>query len=189
MATFAAAAAAAAAATASMLSVGSLAAASASEPAPSASTMRALAQCESGGDYATDTGNGYYGAYQFLLATWHRLGLSGLPSQASPATQDAAALALWQESGWTSWPGCSASLGLSPGSESAAAVPAADGANSDPTGPRPRAGTGPRSRYTVKAGDTLSAIAEHFGLNTASLGLVNHITNLNLLQIGQILKV
>jgi len=35
-----------------------------------------LRDCESGGNYADDTGNGYYGAYQFSLGTWERLGLS-----------------------------------------------------------------------------------------------------------------
>ena len=51
----------------------------------------ALRQCESGDNYRDDTGNGYYGAYQFSLGTWRSLGLGGLPSQASPAQQDQAA--------------------------------------------------------------------------------------------------
>jgi uncharacterized protein YabE (DUF348 family) len=49
-----------------------------------------LRSCESGGNYQDDTGNGYYGAYQFSLGTWERLGYSGLPSSASPETQDTA---------------------------------------------------------------------------------------------------
>jgi uncharacterized protein YabE (DUF348 family) len=49
-----------------------------------------LRDCESGGNYGDDTGNGYYGAYQFSLGTWERLGLSGLPSSAAPSTQDEA---------------------------------------------------------------------------------------------------
>jgi uncharacterized protein YabE (DUF348 family) len=49
-----------------------------------------LRTCESGGNYQDDTGNGYYGAYQFSLGTWERLGYSGLPSNASPETQDTA---------------------------------------------------------------------------------------------------
>jgi Transglycosylase-like domain len=58
---------------------------------------------ESGGNYATNTGNGYYGAYQFSLATWRSVGGTGLPSQASPGTQDALARKLQQRSGWGQW--------------------------------------------------------------------------------------
>lgn len=49
-----------------------------------------LRQCESGGNYADNTGNGYYGAYQFSATTWHRIGYSGLPSDAPPSVQDQA---------------------------------------------------------------------------------------------------
>lgn len=52
--------------------------------------LSALRDCESGGNYQDDTGNGYYGAYQFSLGTWERLGLSGLPSSAAPSVQDQA---------------------------------------------------------------------------------------------------
>ncbi len=71
-----------------------------------------LRQCESGGNYADDTGNGYYGAYQFALSTWQSLGFSGYPNQAPPAVQDAAAQELQARSGWGQWPACSAKLGL-----------------------------------------------------------------------------
>jgi len=71
-----------------------------------------LRQCESGGDYSINTGNGYYGAYQFSATTWHGLGFPGLPSDASPATQDQAAAELLARSGWGQWPACSARLGL-----------------------------------------------------------------------------
>lgn len=71
-----------------------------------------LRQCESGGSYTINTGNGYYGAYQFNLGTWQGLGYSGLPSSASPATQDAAAIALQAQRGWSPWPSCSSQLGL-----------------------------------------------------------------------------
>jgi hypothetical protein len=68
--------------------------------------------CESGGDYSIDTGNGYYGAYQFALSTWYSLGYTGLPSSAPPYVQDAAARKLQAEAGWGQWPACSAELGL-----------------------------------------------------------------------------
>ncbi|HUI05340.1 MAG TPA: transglycosylase family protein, partial [Acidimicrobiales bacterium] len=72
----------------------------------------ALRHCESGGDYSENTGNGYYGAYQFSLGTWRGLGLAGLPSQASPAAQDQAAQRLQARSGWGQWPSCSRRLRL-----------------------------------------------------------------------------
>lgn len=59
---------------------------------------------ESGGNYATNTGNGYYGAYQFDLGTWRGVGGSGLPSDASPAEQDARAQALYAKRGCSPWP-------------------------------------------------------------------------------------
>ncbi len=72
----------------------------------------ALRMCESGGNYAINTGNGYYGAYQFDLQTWQGLGFSGYPHQNSPAVQDAAAYTLYKQRGWQPWPGCRAKLGL-----------------------------------------------------------------------------
>ena len=80
--------------------------------ATTAGVWSALRRCESGGDYSENTGNGYYGAYQFSLATWRGLGLAGLPSQASPATQDQAAERLQARSGWGQWPVCSRHLRL-----------------------------------------------------------------------------
>jgi LysM repeat protein len=59
---------------------------------------------ESGGNYATNTGNGYYGAYQFSLGTWRGVGGSGLPSDASPAEQDMRAQMLYDQRGCSPWP-------------------------------------------------------------------------------------
>lgn len=78
----------------------------------SSAAWQALRICESGNDYSANTGNGYYGAYQFALGTWQSLGYSGLPSQASAAVQDAAAQRLYDEAGWSPWPVCSVHLGL-----------------------------------------------------------------------------
>jgi len=50
-----------------------------------------LRQCESDDNYSDNTGNGYYGAYQFSLQTWEGIGYTGLPSDAAPAVQDQAA--------------------------------------------------------------------------------------------------
>ncbi|OLT54172.1 transglycosylase [Cellulosimicrobium sp. CUA-896] len=71
-----------------------------------------LAQCESGGNPATNTGNGYYGLYQFSLPTWQAMGGSGLPSEASAAEQTQRAQALQAQSGWGQWPACARKLGL-----------------------------------------------------------------------------
>jgi len=77
-----------------------------------AEDLARLRQCESGDNYQDNTGNGYYGAYQFSPATWQNLGYSGLPSGAPPATQDQAATTLEQSDGWGQWPVCAALLGL-----------------------------------------------------------------------------
>ena len=78
---------------------------------PSADDWYRLRVCESGNNYAINTGNGYYGAYQFDLGTWGSVGGSGYPNQASPETQDALALRLWQQRGWGPW-ACARILGL-----------------------------------------------------------------------------
>lgn len=70
-----------------------------------------IRQHESGGNYAENTGNGFYGAYQFTQQTWNSLGLSGNPASASPATQDAAAAKLQAQSGWGPWPVTSKACG------------------------------------------------------------------------------
>jgi len=86
--------------------------------AASADDFARLRMCESGGNYQTNTGNGFYGAYQFAAGTWHGLGYSGLPSDASPSTQDAAARTLQGQQGWSPWPACSRKLGLGSSSHS-----------------------------------------------------------------------
>ena len=89
---------------------------------PTAQDWANIRQCESGGNYSTNTGNGYYGAYQFDLGTWQSMGGSGLPSNASPATQDALALALWRSRGWSPW-ACASMVSLSDGTAPAASPP------------------------------------------------------------------
>jgi hypothetical protein len=79
---------------------------------PTDSQLAALRFCESSDDYSANTGNGYYGAYQFSAITWWWLGYSGMPNQASAATQDAAVRDLFAIFGWTPWPACSRHLGF-----------------------------------------------------------------------------
>ncbi|WP_137293844.1 transglycosylase family protein [Nocardioides dongxiaopingii] len=72
-----------------------------------------LAQCESGGNWAINTGNGYYGGLQFSLPTWQAYGGSGLPSNNSREAQIAVAERVRAATGgYGSWPGCAAKLGL-----------------------------------------------------------------------------
>ena len=73
----------------------------------------ALAQCEAGGNWAINTGNGYYGGLQFNLGTCQSYGGTGLPSQASRETQIAIATKVRDASGgYGAWPACAAKLGL-----------------------------------------------------------------------------
>jgi uncharacterized protein YabE (DUF348 family) len=73
-----------------------------------------LAQCESGGNWAINTGNGYYGGLQFSLSTWQAYGGSGLPSENSRETQIMIAerVRAADGGGYSSWPACSQALGL-----------------------------------------------------------------------------
>ena len=76
-----------------------------------ASIWAAIAQCESGGNPSINTGNGYYGMYQFSLPTWRSVGGTGLPSEASAEEQTMRARMLQQRAGWGQW-GCAYKLGL-----------------------------------------------------------------------------
>jgi hypothetical protein len=78
----------------------------ASVRAPAGGTLAAIRQCESGGNYSTDTGNGFYGAYQFTQSTWQSVGGSGNPAAASPAEQDQRAAMLHAREGSSPWPVC-----------------------------------------------------------------------------------
>jgi uncharacterized protein YabE (DUF348 family) len=88
-------------------------------PAPAANfasggtVWDSLAQCESGGNWAINTGNGYYGGLQFNLGTWQAYGGTGLPSSNSREAQIAVAERLRAATGgYGSWPHCSSALGL-----------------------------------------------------------------------------
>lgn len=77
-----------------------------------AAAFAGIRNCESSDDYSLNTGNGYYGAYQFSASTWEGLGGAGVASQAPPSQQDAAAYRLYQQDGFAAWPECAAILGL-----------------------------------------------------------------------------
>jgi hypothetical protein len=78
---------------------------------PTGDVWARLRQCESGGRYNVNSGNGFYGAYQFHPRTWRGLGFPGLPHQAPPEMQDEAARKLQARSGWGQWPVCSRRIG------------------------------------------------------------------------------
>jgi hypothetical protein len=65
-----------------------------------------IRECESGGDYTADTGNGFYGAYQFTEESWKAMGGEGMPHEAPPAEQDRLAKKLMEEQGPQAWPNC-----------------------------------------------------------------------------------
>jgi len=71
-----------------------------------------LAQCESGGNWAISTGNGYYGGLQFSQSSWRAAGGSGNPATASREEQIRVAENLRSQQGWGAWPACSRALGL-----------------------------------------------------------------------------
>jgi uncharacterized protein YabE (DUF348 family) len=73
-----------------------------------------LAQCESGGNWSINTGNGYYGGLQFNIDTWRAYGGTGYPHENSREAQIAVATRLRDANGgsYGSWPSCAAQLGL-----------------------------------------------------------------------------
>ena len=68
--------------------------------------LQSIAACESGGNPATNTGNGFYGKYQFTLETWASVGGTGNPAAASEAEQDMRAAILYSRAGAGQWPVC-----------------------------------------------------------------------------------
>jgi peptidoglycan hydrolase-like protein with peptidoglycan-binding domain len=71
-----------------------------------------LAECESGGNWHINTGNGYYGGLQFSLSTWRGYGGNGMPHRASRAGQIRIAEKVQNAQGWGAWPSCSSQIGL-----------------------------------------------------------------------------
>ena len=71
-----------------------------------ADQMARLRRCESSSNYRANTGNGYYGAYQFDRSTWRSLGYPNRPDQNAATTQDHAVVKLHSSRGWKPWPGC-----------------------------------------------------------------------------------
>ncbi len=166
--------------------------ATAANAATPASTWDALAQCESGGNWSTNTGNGYTGGLQFSPTTWAAYGGTGSAADASREQQIAVAEQVQAAQGWGAWPSCAAQLGLSGGGGATAVAPqsvpvqapvqaapvqsvpvqsvpvqapaaqAPSDAVAAPQHAAPVALSG--ETYTLQAGDTLSSAAEKLGI-------------------------
>ncbi|WP_301416908.1 resuscitation-promoting factor [Yaniella sp.] len=74
-----------------------------------------LAECESGGNWSTNTGNGYHGGLQFNPTTWNSMGGDQYAPTADKATREqqiAVASKLQSQAGWGQWPACTSAMGL-----------------------------------------------------------------------------
>lgn len=111
----------------------------------------AIAQCESGGDWAINTGNGYFGGLQFKLSTWRANGGMGNPANATREQQIAVAERILVSQGIGAWPVCGKHAGDNAPTRKKSAKPAIPSA--------PPADTGPMPVHTVVSGDTLWSIA------------------------------
>ena len=162
-------------------------------------TWDALAQCESGGDWAINTGNGYYGGLQFSASTWEAFGGGSYAPRADQATREqqiAIAERTLAEQGWGAWPACSAKLGLGEADKGgSAAAPAPEPAPTpEPASRASRPEAAPASdggSYTVRSGDTLGAIASAHGTSWESLYALNQSViggDPNLIFPGQVLS-
>jgi resuscitation-promoting factor RpfA len=133
--------------------------------AASDGTWDKVAQCESGGNWAISTGNGYYGGLQFSAGTWKAFGGGAYAATANKATraqQIAVAEKVLAEQGWGAWPVCSKKAGAtgqpvtiraSAPAPTRAAAPAPARAAAAPAAPT-------AGGYVVKRGDTLALIAQ-----------------------------
>jgi nucleoid-associated protein YgaU len=164
--------------------------ATAANATTSASTWDALAQCESGGNWSTNTGNGYTGGLQFSDSTWAAYGGTGSAADATREQQIAVAEQIQASQGWGAWPSCAAELGLSGGGGggATAVAPQSGPVQSAPvesvpveavpvqsapvTAPTDSVAAAPHAAplalsgetYTLEAGDTLSTAAEKLGV-------------------------
>jgi len=133
----------------------------------------ALAQCEASGNWAANTGNGFYGGLQFTQGTWNANGGSGNPANASRAEQIRVAESVLRTQGSNAWPSCSKRLGAYVGKSAPAPKQAqpqrkaqpqqrstAAPVQQAPVVALPGSKTNPNGNYEIKAGDTLSKIAD-----------------------------
>ncbi|GAA3651711.1 LysM domain-containing protein [Lentzea atacamensis] len=134
----------------------------------------ALAQCEASGNWAANTGNGYYGGLQFNPQTWRAYGGQGNPANASREQQIAVAERVAAGQGvQNAWPSCSKRIGAYVGKKTAPAPKQAQPQRKAQPQQRQAAPvqqapvvvvegskSNPNGNYEIKVGDTLSKIAE-----------------------------
>ena len=173
-----------------------------------------VAQCESGGNWKINTGNGYYGGLQFAAGTWRAYEGNTYASQAHLATkaeQIAIARRVLAGQGPGAWPVCSRRAGLTKanGGADRNAVPASTAEASKKTkasdskksdSKKKIAKKSTKKKYSasgktvhVKRGDTLSKIAKRYDVEGGWKGLLKlnkkTIKDPNLIYIGQVIKI
>nr|WP_312030004.1 transglycosylase family protein [Actinomycetospora sp. TBRC 11914] len=168
----------------------------------SATDWDAIAQCESSGNWHTNTGNGFGGGLQFTDSTWHAFGGKGSPENASREQQIQVAEKVKAGQGMGAWPVCSKKAGQTSNaaddsgssSSSATAESASSSSSSSGSGSsgssahqgsgsaRPAAAGG---TYTVVSGDTLSSIAAAHGGDVASIAQRNGVADPDVITPGQ----
>ncbi|CAL9575873.1 MULTISPECIES: transglycosylase family protein [Streptomyces] len=147
-----------------------------------------IAQCESGGDWHINTGNGYYGGLQFSASTWRAFGgtaYAPTADRASRAQQIEIATKVQRAQGWQAWPACGARAGASGPAPAADPAPAREAGQKPAATKRSTAQAAPgrtaaradrgasRGEYTVRPGDTLSGIAARHGTDWRRLYAAN----------------
>ncbi len=162
------------------------------EAAPSA-VWDKIAQCESGGNWGINTGNGYYGGLQFSSSTWRAYGGSGSAAGASREEQIAVAERVLAAQGWGAWPVCSRKAGAG-GYSASPSAPVRASAPAPKAVPQPASKAVPAARtaggYTVAAGETLSGIAAKHGMDWKSLFALNQsaLGSADMIHPGQVLR-
>ncbi len=149
----------------------------AAQAAPSVN-WDAIAQCESSGNWAANTGNGFFGGLQFTASTWKAFGGSGAAQNASREEQIAVAERVLDGQGIGAWPVCGKKGGTpssgntSSSSSSSSGGSATKAATKNTTAPAQQHSTSSGKHaaagagtYTVQAGDTLGAIARSHDLS------------------------
>ena len=157
-----------------------------------------LAQCESSGDWSTNTGNGFGGGLQFTDSTWKAFGGSGSPEDASRSEQIQVAERVKAEQGMSAWPTCSKKTGNTDSSANSGSSDSlgsdsdsseAEGIAATPQAKATQPATAPAGgAYTVASGDTLSSVASAHGVSWQSIAQNNAIADPDAISPGQQLK-
>ncbi|AYJ49302.1 transglycosylase family protein [Rhodococcus sp. P1Y] len=140
-----------------------------------------VAQCESGGNWSINTGNGYYGGLQFSQSTWTANGGTGSPHGASKAEQIRVAENTLQSQGVGAWPVCGQQLttgASTPEPEAEAPAPAAPAAPAPvapalPVAPEYQAPAQQAVTAAQQGFDAASKLADQYGLGAQFEQLVS----------------